>query len=270
MSVAAIMLVKDEDDVIGWTICHLMTQVDYVIVSDNASTDGTKTILATLAMNYPDRLLVLEDNDSAYWQARKMTELAEIAWQRCGVDWIVPVDADEMWITDDGRPLNRWLLALAPDVLAARARLFHYVPTSEDGEESNPFERIKWRLAEPASLPKVCARYLPGIEIEAGNHGVLIDGDRPQLIAGGLRVNHYSWRSAEQYARKIVNGSRAYALTDLDPEIGRHWRMWGDPYAEDLSARAAEHFYRYFHATAPPCAPQSSDPASLVFDPAAP
>ena len=33
------------------------------------------------------------------------------------------------------------------------------------------------------------------------------------LVAGGLVIRHFSWRSEEQYLRKIRNGQAAYAAT---------------------------------------------------------
>ena len=119
-----------------------------------------------------------------------------------------------------------------------------------------------------SSLPKVAVRLRPGLVIDAGNHGARFHGHAAPLSGGGLRVNHYSWRSAEQYGRKIRNGARAYAATDLPEGVGAHWRMWGDPDAPDLEERAAEHFRTYFHASRPPYAPGSSDPTSLIYDPA--
>lgn len=43
--VCAVMLVKDESDIIETTIRHLLWHVDEVIVADNMSTDGTYDIL---------------------------------------------------------------------------------------------------------------------------------------------------------------------------------------------------------------------------------
>lgn len=83
---------------------------------------------------------------------------------------------------------------------------------------------------------------------------------------GGLVVRHFSWRSREQYVRKIANGSRAYQASGYGPEVGGHWQMWGVP-PDDLAElaeweqRVGDHFETWFY---------SSDPASdgsLIFDP---
>ncbi len=268
MTVAAILMVRDEADLIEHTLRHLQTQVDGIVVADNLSSDGTTEILARFEKESRGDFFVYDDDDPAYYQARKMTGLAEKA-RALGFDWGLFVDADEMWVTEpNGRPIREHLLSLPPDVQAVRARVFHYIPTADDPDDDNPFRRIGWRLAAASSLPKMGARLVEGLEVEAGNHGVTIDGERPRLVAGGLRVNHYSWRSPAQYGRKIRNGARAYAATDLPEEVGVHWRMWGDPESPDLEERAAAHFRRYFWAAKPPFPPGSEDELGLVYDPA--
>lgn len=270
MTVAAVLLVKDELDIVEFTLRHLAGQVDEIIVSDNGSTDGTRELLDEL---YRHGVVaeVLDDPVAGYWQSVKVSALADLARER-GHDWVLPVDADEMWVTEPNeRPIREHLLSLSPDVQACKARLFHYLPTAQDPSETvapSPFRRIGWRLAEASSLPKMAARLVSGLVIEAGNHSVKIDGAWPRLVAGGLRVNHYSWRSPEQYARKIRNGARAYAATDLPEDVGPHWRMWGDPEAPGLEASAAAHFRRYFWACCPPLPPGSLDQRGLVYDPA--
>lgn len=269
MTVAAVLMVKNEADVIEDTIKHLAEQVDEIVVADNLSTDETGGILANLYLEGLPLVLV-EDREVAYMQSRKTTELAQLAGRR-GHDWVVPCDADERWTATDGRTVGRYLLSLPPDVYACAASLYHYVPTALDPPETDApsvFQRIGWRIAEPAGLPKTAGRIKAGLVVEAGNHFVTYDGKRPSLTSGGLRVDHYSWRTPEQYASKIVNGSAAYAATDLPDGVGAHWRMWGDPDAPDLAERAAAHFRAHFWAQYPPRAPGSSDPDGLVYDPA--
>ncbi len=46
MTVVAIMMVKDEADIIGHTLDHLHAQgIDHVVIADNMSTDNTGFIL---------------------------------------------------------------------------------------------------------------------------------------------------------------------------------------------------------------------------------
>jgi hypothetical protein len=171
----------------------------------------------------------------------------------------VPVDADEFWYANDGRTIASLLGGLAPDVQFVRAPLFNHIPASTDRSEKdvpNPFRRIGWRQREHAVLGKIACRLRPDLIIHAGNHGASTAGTG--LSSSGLTVRHFSWRSADQYVKKIRNGERAYALTDLPVDTGAHWRMWnGQP---DDALRG--HFDTWFW---------SSDPYAddtLIFDPA--
>lgn len=286
------MLVKDEADVIEYTIRHLLANVDRIYVLDNLSTDGTLTILDRLENSYGrDRIFVGIDRDVAYEQDRKTTELATIA-REDGFDWVIPCDADEWWHSNDLRPISAFLAGLAPDVAMVRADLYNHLPTILDGcsdcgghgwiaepgpepdlpnqiecatcegtgEERNPFRRIGWRQRQHGALGKVAARLLPGLEIHMGNHSAYLPGSG--MTVAGLSVRHFSWRSEEQYLSKIRNGAIAYAATDFPESTGAHWRMFGLPDSPDFDERVRDHYRTWFGGLDP-----SSDD-SLIYDPA--
>lgn len=253
--IAAVMLVKDESDMVGWTLLHLLEQgVDRIYVADNGSTDGTAELLASFAAGWPGQVTVGHDPDPGYWQSEKTTALAVKAWQD-GSRWVIPCDADEIWTASDGRPVADVLRGLPPDVLLVHAEIRNHVPTSaDDHADASPLRRMPMRLAEVAPLGKVACRAAGDLTIEQGNHGARYD-DAPHTmtVRGLLAVHHYSWRSADQYLRKIRNGEAAYAATDLPDEVGAHWRMFAG--ASDDAIR--DHFRRWFH-----------DPdADLIHDP---
>lgn len=242
MSVAAVMLCKDEADIVGYTVGHLCGQVDHVYVADNGSTDGTKDTLGALQETLgTDRLTLIDDGTVAYWQSRKTTELADLA-RDCGHAWVIPCDADEWWYTTDSRRLADFIAGLAPDVAIVAAPMYHHLPTRLDAaHEINPYRRINWRRRERGVLPKVACRLLPGLTIHAGNHGAEY-GDTPTLTSAGFEIRHLSWRDADQYVRKIRNGEAAYALTDLPDDVGAHWRMWEGIPDEAIAAHFAAAF----------------------------
>jgi glycosyltransferase involved in cell wall biosynthesis len=246
MGVAAVMMVRDEADIIRPVIEHLLAQVDAVYVSDNRSVDGTRDILNSLHDENPGRIVLRDDPEIGYWQADKMTVLARLAFNE-GYTWIVPCDADEWWTTTTSWTIRDMLEAQALDVQIVTADLYNYVPTALDNpEESNPVRRIQWRQPAPGALPKVAARAHRSLKIRPGNHDVEY-GTKKTLRVGGLLVRHFTWRDEDQYVRKIRNGVEAYAATDLHPSLGQHWRMWEGHTDDDIR----EHFRTWFYKIDP-------------------
>lgn len=252
----AVTMVKNEADVIAGTIRHMAGEVDHVIVSDNGSTDGTRDILADLAHGLG--ITVLDDPDPAYYQSRKMTELANRA--ACmGAEWIVPFDADELWYSRAGRIAD--VLAATPaDLPIANAELFNHFPTAIDPDTGCPFTSIVWRGREPGRLPKVACRWRPGAVIHQGNHGVTLPGDG--FSATILEVRHFQYRTAEQFVNKAMQGAAAYAAApDLPADMGAHWRAYGEIARRHGVEALAEVFRAHFWHLSP-------TDAGLVLDPA--
>lgn len=243
MSVAAVMLVKDEADIVETTVRHLLTQVDEVFVQDNLSTDGTREILAELALD--GRVMFRDDPEVGYWQARKTTALAREALE-CGHDWVLPCDADEIWIpAAGGSTIAAVLGEMGGEVGRVGAAVLNHYATGDDAHhEPNPVRRIRWRTAHPLGLPKTAARLHPEIEIHAGNHNATASWDSQVWVEGRLEVHHFPYRSADQFVRKAVNGCAAYRQTDLPRGTGQHWREYGEM-IEDFGEDAGREWFRH-------------------------
>lgn len=211
-------MVRDEADIIGHTIRHLFAQgVDFIIAADNMSTDGTRELLAELADEYP--LLVLDDNETAYYQSRKMTELARKA-MAARAEWVLPFDADEIFYAKSGVTLAEFLATCPGDVVNAVG----YDHVAHRSCFANPVEEIVWRRRQPQIFPKVAFRTWPDAELAMGNHSV----NRPGVITTGLAYRHFQYRSLAQMTRKLRQGAAAYeAATDLPAYEGAHWRQGG-------------------------------------------
>src|SRR5690348_11150571 len=117
-------MVRDEEDVIEGVVRHLLAEgVDHVLVADNLSSDGTRAILDGLAAGHP--VTVVDDPDPAYRQAEKMTALARRAGA-AGADWVIPFDADELWVAS-GTTLRAYFDSLDADVAVAD-QYDHFAP----------------------------------------------------------------------------------------------------------------------------------------------
>lgn len=254
------MMVKDEADILEPVLRHLKTQVDWVFVSDNGSIDGTPGILQDLqAESAEGWLTVSDDPEPGYFQSQKMTALADRA-REIGHDWVVPVDADEVWYSDSGARMADLLTALPSRFLIAEAELYDHVATALDPDEQNPLERLGWRRKKAGVLPKVAARLLPGLVIEQGNHGAHYPGQAERIPM--FSVRHFPYRSVEQFVRKSVNGAAAYAATDLPYDLGRHWREYGGHYERGGEAAISEIFHTWFWSADP------EHDKTLIYDPA--
>ncbi len=220
--VCAVMLVKDEADIIETTINHLLWHVDEVIVADNMSSDGTAEILDQLRFKSGGRVIIREDPEVGYYQDRKTTALAMEALAR-GHRWVLPCDADEIWQHNDHRlAIRDYLAGVGPDVMIFNTPLYNHISSDADVPDTNPVRRIVYRQKKQG-MNKIVARLRPDLQIDMGNHGARLNGFGTTIDAP-FNVRHFSWRSREQFLRKIRNGCAAYAATTLHPMYGKGWR----------------------------------------------
>lgn len=252
-------MVKNEQDIIKHVIEHTLTQVDRVIVADNMSSDDTRDILELIALE-DDRLSIIDDNDPAYEQSRKMTKLANQAIS-LGADYVVPFDADEYWHAPNHDTIKEAIEQSPAKIFPAV--MHNFIPTgADDPDEPNPFKRIQWRRKENNPLVKVAGKAWAGMVIEQGNHNItypedFVHGWDEQLLA----VRHYPYRSGEQFVRKAIQGNDALKITDLPYESGQHWRDYAAIANASGNEALEEVFLEWFYS--------EDDPEldGLVYDP---
>ncbi|WP_336648649.1 glycosyltransferase family 2 protein [Microbacterium sp. MMO-10] len=208
-------MVKNEADIISSVIEHNFAQgLDRLLIVDNGSTDGTLALLHDLARRFP--IDIGTDSEVGYLQEHKMTALAAHV-RRAGADWVVPFDADEFWFAP-GTTVAEFIRAT--DGTQVEAQMFNIFPTEQKSAIADLSGPIRFDL-HPHKLPKTAARSHPLLWVEAGNHGVV----RPGLISGGLKIIHAPWRNEDQLIRKLRQGARAFAETDV-AKTGRHQTHW--------------------------------------------
>jgi hypothetical protein len=197
----AIAMARDEADIIEETIANLFDQgVDDVLVADHLSTDDTPRILERLSASR--RVHVVRDPIRAYWQADKMNHLARVA-TALGASWIIPFDADEIWRSRGCGTVGDVLRTTDADIVWAD--WFTYFPTDSRAGETM-VERFPYRLPEPHNRHKMAFRANWLARIGPGNHAVTLPAP---VVAPGLRIAHFTFRSPEQMLRKARVGADA-------------------------------------------------------------
>lgn len=216
MNVYGVAMVKDEADILRYTVEHLLNQgVDHVFIIDNLSTDGTVDLL--LDLEDDGQVSWETDREVGYYQAQKMTKLVHSISAERG-DWIVPFDADEAWYL----PMDD--LEQCGDVIILPSYVYLPQPTDDAGI-NNPIERMRWRMSVPEQYPKVMFRYTAGSELHMGNHDVTQSEGSVRVPYQGVCIRHYQYRSLDQVRRKVQNGVAAYtAAPELAGHFGAHWR----------------------------------------------
>jgi glycosyltransferase involved in cell wall biosynthesis len=247
MSVWAVSMVRDEIDIITTTVQYLLAGgVTGFIIADNGSVDGTKELLQRLARQHPDVYWdIHDDTEIGYYQSRKMTKLARMAFA-FGADWVIPFDADEIWYsTRSNHSLVDLIQHQDADILSIP--LYNYFPTQHDVKLIlNPTARINYRDPRPAPLSKVIVHNDPGIVIAQGNHDAT--SNRPlRRGTSAIEIGHFPWRRFGQFERKVRNGYEAYRATDLPSDVGAHWRSYGEILETQGQEALRRVFYKWFY-----------------------
>jgi hypothetical protein len=230
MKLIMTLLVRDEEDILGANIeFHISQGVDFFIVTDNLSVDGTRGVVESYVRRGIAAYLFEPGDD--YSQHRWVTRMARMAAIVYGADWVINSDADEFWMGADAAVgVKEHLQAIGSNVDCIDAPRSNCVPTEQHDQRSFA-ERMVFRERQSFNtdgelLPsKVCHRAYEDIEVVQGNHGVLRAAYALPAAPGPLHIVHYPVRSYAQFENKIVKGGAAYLRnTELSPSAGSTWR----------------------------------------------
>ncbi|MGK7297309.1 MAG: glycosyltransferase family 2 protein [Candidatus Wenzhouxiangella sp. M2_3B_020] len=237
------LLVHNEADIVRENVAyHHAVGVDHFVATDNASTDGTREILEEFQRS--GILTLLDEPSSAYLQDVWATNMAMIARDRFGADWVISNDADEFW-----RPRAENLKKLLADtrqdsVRCARTNMFtsldhlatgHWTETllyrsSKRIPIDTPADIYNGDLAYPFFYydlpPKVIASTHGLRRLARGAHRAFFDHDA-RSGPGAIDIFHFPVRSASTFVRKIRRIGHAVRNTrGLGERISWKYRRW--------------------------------------------
>ncbi len=201
------LLVRDEADVVDAQIAfHLAAGVDFVIATDNLSSDGTTEILERYAANGVLHLIREPGDDLR--QSEWVTRMAQLAATEYGADWVLNTDADEFWWPR--APNLKDLLDVIPKRFGViRGAWRNFVPRPEsDGFFA---ERMTVRLATPSFHPhplsthsKSAHRAVSDVRVGRGNHEAFGHGLAPIRGWYPIEILHFPVRSLDHCLQKYV------------------------------------------------------------------
>src|ERR1700683_3215932 len=107
------MIVKDEAHVIERCLESVKPLVDYVLIEDTGSTDGTQELISDWLRreNVPSAVIEEPWRNFAYNRSHVMEELREVDW----VDYALIIDADDKLVLEDGLQPAPFKRGMAPE-----------------------------------------------------------------------------------------------------------------------------------------------------------
>ena len=212
MKLALTLLAKNEADVIDANVAyHLCAGVDFIVATDNGSTDGTTEILERYEQ--AGALHLIREPSSDFRQGEWVTRMAHFAAER-GADWVINADADEFWWPRGGD--LKEALARLPDRYGVVHGVWRpFVPRPDDGQHFA--ERLIVRLSMQAAINDPTSPFRPArkathrahreVRVRDGNHDV--EGGSLVTLHGWypLEVFHLPLRTREQVQRKYEGGA---------------------------------------------------------------
>jgi glycosyltransferase involved in cell wall biosynthesis len=244
MNLVALSQVKNEIDVIELFVRHTLEYVDGMFIVDNASSDGTREVLADLAARGAP-IGVIDDARTMNLQSQRMTALYRRAIRTFDVDFLFLLDADEFLRADSRSVLERALVKLPPGTFG-RIPWQTYVMRPEDARaEGDLLRRIRWRRkVEETPFEKVVmpasAEWAERAIIAFGSHAVRTDRGEKLRDHGapleGVSLAHFPVRSVEQITTKVIAGWISH-LARAHEERGRENYHWHDMYRLILERR---------------------------------
>ena len=243
MKLVMTLLVRDEADIIDEQISfHLAAGVDFIVASDNGSTDGTTEILESYARGGHLHRIDLPDPFS---QIEVVTQMARLAATRFGADWVINSDADEFWWPRAGT-LKEVLGAVPPRFGSVRGMWRNFV--ARPAGPASFAERMTFRSQKttPGVHPfnphfKTIHRGSPDVEVGGGNHDVNGRGLTTPLFGWyPVDVLHFPIRSLDQFERKFM---RWWQITSVGGEASNpYYNEVRDAHREGRIAELYEPF----------------------------
>jgi predicted transcriptional regulator len=226
------LMVRDEADIIAAMLEHHLAQgIDRIIVTDNASVDGTREILAEYEA--AGAIELHDDPRHEKQQSEVVTHMARRAYEEYGAAWVINADADEFWVADSGRTVAEALRGLGDDVVSftAPVRNMFGTPLAAGSAVKGHVWRDERDLAELNAVglhdhptADCVHRGAADVEVAQGNHFTNLPLTPATEIpaTSRLTVLHYPYRTWNQYRHRVELTAEGYRNSDKTPSPRHH------------------------------------------------
>ena len=239
------LLVKNEADIVRDNIeFHLAHGVDYIIATDNNSSDGTKEIL--LEYEIKGVLHMISENGTDFDCTTWNNNMARLAYERFQADIVFRNDADEFWHPQSGN-LKDCFKVHENDAILEIERISVLLENSR-GTESFP-QNTRFAVTNPITTqdvsgvkvesknqnfylyrlrPKLAIRTskIGNIELPRGNHSISNEGNFDIKRISNIRIYHFPIRSKKQFNQRVVrNGLGVLNNTSAQSDEGFSWHI---------------------------------------------
>lgn len=223
--IAVLMMYRNEEDIIGKCIEHWAgLGVDEFFLCSNLSTDNSHEIAVSTLAKCGKQGFHCAITKEDFPQREAVNYLKTKAIQ-FGHQWLFPIDADEfLCLNETGfKDIREWLAhSNFKNYCCGQYRYKNIMPNG-----------VSW--FEP-DHKKVYGRLNPDWNISIGNHE--IEGVSATLPDQGAYLNHYQYRSYNQFKRKKITFFKAFEKAGyLDHKFVKEYRMYqqhGEAYLEQM------------------------------------
>lgn len=260
LRIAAYLGVKDEIEIIEQSIAHLRAiGVDYIMVCDMSSEDGTAELLEKYKAD--DFSILTLKNDAVSDRAEPEDSWSGHCIRRCKnapVDWVLFLDADEFWLPATGNlkdcdalvdadflSVERFNVVLETNGPMMPSELFpeNYDRTllfaesvPEFWKEMQKNRDLPWIMG--FNSPKIMAKPSKIEGLTAGQHDIVREKATVLRRAkpNDLVIAHLPLSTEARFKRKIENVRAIYESQGIDLSLpgerwedfrtGWHWRRW--------------------------------------------
>lgn len=233
---SCIVMVKDEEEYVGYALMSVLPWVDEVIVVEGGSSDGTLAILEEIQRNHDP-----ENKVEIVVDTRPKNRLIEVRSEmvaRCTGEWILRLEGDEVYDDKTIREVSKILREpQADEVLSAGWPYWFYV---------DDLQTIV-RIGEPHTLATIAVRNIQGLHAahhdKGGNETFWDEGwfdgdgkevsihhpeDWPSIVRRDFGVHHYAAFKHSSRHGEYARTAEKVAFTGHHPEVFERYdfRPW--------------------------------------------